>query len=59
MWDSTGEEACGKETTWINQDNAETYCQVVGREGMEWIKVAQDTDRRRALVNVVINGRVP
>jgi hypothetical protein len=27
--------------------------------GMEWIKLAQDRDRWQALVNVVMNLRVP
>jgi hypothetical protein len=27
--------------------------------GMDWIDLAQDMDQRRALVNMVINRRVP
>jgi len=33
--------------------------QKVGWGGVDWIEFAQDTERWRALVNVVINLRVP
>jgi hypothetical protein len=35
------------------------YIQEVGCEDMDWIDVAQDRDRWRALVNAVMNRRVP
>jgi hypothetical protein len=35
------------------------YLQEVGREGVDWIDMAQDRDRWGALVNVVMNLRVP
>jgi hypothetical protein len=34
------------------------YLQVVGCEGVNWIDLAQDRDRGRALVNAVMNLRV-
>jgi hypothetical protein len=35
------------------------YIREVGWEDMNWIDVAQDRDRWRALVNAVMNLRVP
>jgi hypothetical protein len=35
------------------EDNIEMDLQAVGCGGMDWIDLAQDRDRRRALVNVL------
>ena len=37
----------------------ETVLQEVGRGDMDWIRMAQDRDRWRALVNAVMNLRAP
>jgi hypothetical protein len=42
---------------WV--DNIEMDLREIGWRGMDWIVLAQDSDQRRALVNTVMNLRVP
>jgi len=48
-----GRPRCGLE------DNIKMDHQEVGRGGMDWIELAQNGERLRALVNAVMNLRVP
>ena len=41
------------------EDNIKMDIQEVGCEGIDWIYLTQDRDRRWALVNAVMNLRVP
>jgi hypothetical protein len=41
------------------EDNIKMHLREVGWGSMDWINLAQDRDRWRALVNAVMNLRVP
>ena len=58
-----GGETCGKEITWETQaymgDNNKMDLQEVGCSVMSWFELAQDREIWRALVNAVMDLRVP
>jgi hypothetical protein len=43
--------------TWV--DNINMYLREIVWDGMEWIDLVEDRDHWRALVNTVMNLRVP
>ena len=47
----------GDRRRWVN--NIKMDLQEVGWEGIDWIELAKDRDRWRAVVNAVLNRRVP
>jgi hypothetical protein len=52
-----GKKPLGK--TWHRWKDNKMDLQEVGCRGMDWIELAQDRDRWPALVNAVMNLRVP
>jgi hypothetical protein len=58
VWKPEGKRPLGRpRRTW--EDNIKMDLQKVGWGSMNWIDVAQDRDRWRALVNAVMNLSVP
>jgi hypothetical protein len=41
---------------WV--DNIKMYFREIGWDGIDWIDLAQDREKRRTLVNTVMNPRV-
>jgi len=57
VWKPEGKRPLGR--AWRKwEDNIKMDLQEVGCRGMDWIDLAQDRDRWRALVNAVMNLRV-
>jgi hypothetical protein len=57
-WESQKKNALGRpRRRWV--DNIEMDLREIGWDGMDWIDLVQDRDQWRALVNTVMNLRVP
>jgi len=54
-----GKKSLGRPRNRWEDNNNKMYLQVVGCGGMDWIGLAQDRNRWQALMNAVMNLRVP
>jgi hypothetical protein len=58
VWKPEGKRPLGRpRRRWV--DNIKIDLREVGLDGMDWINMAQDRDQWRAVVNMVMNLRVP
>jgi hypothetical protein len=58
MGEAEGKRPLGRpRRRWI--DNIKMDLREIGRDGVDWVDMAQDRDQWRALVNTVFNLRVP
>jgi hypothetical protein len=51
-----GKSTGGTRCRW--EDNITMYLRKIGREGVDWIRLAQDMDCWRIFVNIVMNHQV-
>jgi hypothetical protein len=53
----SGSIKCWKIFEWV--DNIKIDLREIGWDGIDWINLEEDRDQRRALVNMIMNLRVP
>jgi hypothetical protein len=58
VWKPEGKRLLGRPRRRLD-DNIKMDIREIGWGGMDWIDLAQDRDQRSAIVNTVINLRVP
>jgi hypothetical protein len=49
----------GPKRRWVNNTSIKMDFRGTGWDGMDWIDLTQDSDQWRALVNTVLNLRIP